>query len=555
MALGGVEATAVHNVTILIYGIRKLQLLQSLPYTSAGFDVGIREASRRFAGRFNISAVYLPNEEILNCDDTGAQFDLVSRHYYTTTAGNRNINSTLAVFYPEWDVFVLSSDTTFSNLRDRTLYPTTVALGPVQYETYGVFLGKLFAKYNWTSVALIYDVSGLTPFNRLVTLRIQSYFRGHAGGVGVQLHPFAVDVTVGMKYIKYSEILLQVMLLSRIVIISMPHPATRNFLITCGSLGWLQGQLVSQLVVNCEGNNQAETLRSDYSVARTGGPSVRRSTWISIDVAQGPRGPLTWKLNDEYDKVALTQFRSIFKLEVCPRSFTPKFGALLREFRNISERVYNVTFPPHMEPSEYVVTAYNSVLLLAQILNETSNQEDRGPVGGRQITRHFLNRTFREPITGDIYVDAEGERQLPMCLMDFREDGQNFQPTVVYRLGRNWQDALEEIPERTIDWATADGRPPKNQPLHFTDYTVPVAAVLTSLIIVVTLAGTGLTYRHFRREKTKQIYVPNPDWWVLDKDWLIPRGHVDYTVFWKNSVLWKTARTSSERIPSSYVWE
>ncbi|OQV11625.1 hypothetical protein BV898_14048 [Hypsibius exemplaris] len=33
----------------------------------------------------------------------------------------------------------------------------------------------LLAKFNWTSVALIYDISGRVPFNRIVAARIQGY--------------------------------------------------------------------------------------------------------------------------------------------------------------------------------------------------------------------------------------------------------------------------------------------------------------------------------------------------------------------------------------------
>ena len=45
------------NVTILIYGIHLQQIIQSLPYMSASFDLGIRDANEKYTGKMNISSV------------------------------------------------------------------------------------------------------------------------------------------------------------------------------------------------------------------------------------------------------------------------------------------------------------------------------------------------------------------------------------------------------------------------------------------------------------------------------------------------------------------
>ncbi|OQV11627.1 putative Atrial natriuretic peptide receptor 1 [Hypsibius exemplaris] len=429
-------------MTLLVYGLKGQRYLQGLAYTAAGFDFGVRDATNRFAGRFNLPLVYVSSDSILLCEDTAAYFDRVSRYYYGDLLP-RGGNSSLAVIYPgcdesktlaqfgkEWNVPVISTGTTFSNLRDRALFPTTVALGPIQYEIYGVFLLRLFAKFNWTSVSLIYDVSGRVAFNQIVSARIQGYVRRN--GPDVQLHVFPLDCSAGKQDdVDYVTVLTAVSRVSRIILISVPHPITRNFLINSSKMGWKLGETV----------------------------------WISLDASQGPWGSLAWQFNDSNDGIALTAFRSVFKLEFCARQPTPEFRTFSAELRTRSERNYNVSFPPSSSgPSEFVITAYSAVLALAQVLNESLNDEGIFE-SGNEIARRFLSRTFYDPVVGDLYVDSAGERQRPMCLMDFDFTVREFQEVLSYTRGKSKDDDIGSVNNRTIDWATLDGKPLSNEPV------------------------------------------------------------------------------------------
>ena len=67
--------------------------------------------------------------------------------------------------------------TTFSNLRNRQYFPSTIAFGAFQYRAYCAMLRQLFYKYSWTSIAVVYDANALsTQYYTTLTQQINAYF-------------------------------------------------------------------------------------------------------------------------------------------------------------------------------------------------------------------------------------------------------------------------------------------------------------------------------------------------------------------------------------------
>ncbi|OQV11629.1 hypothetical protein BV898_14051 [Hypsibius exemplaris] len=427
------------SVTLLVYGLQGQFYLQSLVFTASGFDLGVRDAMKRFGG-FNISLIYVPTADILVCQDTAAYFDRVS-HYYYTQFLPQTPSSSIAIIYPgcdesttlaqlgrEWNALVMTTGTIYSNLRDRVLFPTTVALGPRQYEIYGVFLIRLFAKFNWTSVGLIYDISDRVSFNRIVSSRIQAYLRRNAPSV--QLHSFPLDCGVGKKETDYAEV-------------------------ESRKMGWDHGEIA----------------------------------WISMDVPQNSLGPLLWQMHDTNDEIALASFRSVFKLESCARKPTAKYDALLEEFRTRSERIYNVTFAPNAGVLVQSLNASNKIGngrdIAQRFLNTTFDDPAAGDMfvddaGERQRPLCLADfdmefRTFREVLS---YLRGKSLNEID-------------------RVGNN------SIDWSTPDGKPPPNEPFcgfRNEKSACRDqgYIVNIAAILTTLACCLIIAGTALTYRRNR---------------------------------------------------------
>ncbi|OWA55248.1 hypothetical protein BV898_19636 [Hypsibius exemplaris] len=73
------------NVELLIYGLWPPAMLQAIPLAGPGFDIGIDEANQELSDILRIKRTYISGLEVAGCEDTGAYFDQISRHYYGYT--------------------------------------------------------------------------------------------------------------------------------------------------------------------------------------------------------------------------------------------------------------------------------------------------------------------------------------------------------------------------------------------------------------------------------------------------------------------------------------
>ncbi|OWA50616.1 hypothetical protein BV898_15127 [Hypsibius exemplaris] len=163
------------NVELLIYGLWPPAMLQAIPLAGPGFDIGIDEANQELSDILRIKRTYISGPEVVGCEDTGAYFDQISRHYYGYTeqqndsllilvylgCGDSTIFGQLA---REWNILAISGGASYPDQRDMVLYPTALATGPFQFELYSTMFEKVCEAFNWSRVGLAYDTSGAIPF-------------------------------------------------------------------------------------------------------------------------------------------------------------------------------------------------------------------------------------------------------------------------------------------------------------------------------------------------------------------------------------------------------
>ena len=83
------------NVTLIIYVIKKLPFLQSLPFIGPGFDLSVRDANDQFSKYLHFNHIYIAASNITTCPDFVANYDLMTRYYYTE-GSSRNANDIMA---------------------------------------------------------------------------------------------------------------------------------------------------------------------------------------------------------------------------------------------------------------------------------------------------------------------------------------------------------------------------------------------------------------------------------------------------------------------------
>ena len=122
---------------------------------------------------------------------------------------------------------------------------------------------------------------------------------------------------------------------------------------------------------------------------------------------------------------------------------------------------YNTTFEDNETLSTFVTSFYDGVILYATALNESIKEDPTvltRPINGSDIVRRMWNRTFTG-ITGNVTIDANGDRISTYSLLDLNPETGNFE--TIAKLIRN---NLIYLPNKTIHWAGGRTSPPPDVP-------------------------------------------------------------------------------------------
>ncbi|XP_055347762.1 receptor-type guanylate cyclase gcy-28-like [Paramacrobiotus metropolitanus] len=471
----------------MIYGMWKPPFLQALPFTAPGFELGAIAANDVYAGNLNFQLSFVSSKLVQICTDISANINQIAERYYNTTEEESAVK---ALFYPgcdsstavadfgrEWNILSVNIGATFSNTRNRTTYPTSVAFGPYPYEIYGVMVGQLSAAYKWPSIAIVYDVSGITLFNLRVSQEIRRYMRQNYEHIDV--HAFPVDVRGSVEF---RPIIQEISLFTRVIFFAMPANVTQEFLMVFADSG---------------------EPREEY-------------VHIYLDFVGSVKSPLNLDYNASSD-VAASLWKSVFVVAICFDHDDVKMVALRKEFYRTAIDKYNATFRgPNGVANEFITTAYTSILLYAQVLNETINA-GYDPRDGSRLAAAMLNRTFTFPAVGSVYIDENGERQNTICLYNFQPELQRFERVRYFdsatRTLRNASDAA-------VYWGTPHNIPPLSEPVcGFTKDRGPCSKLGSSTLggiisgIVLVVLVLSCTVPPFLRMQKPAV---DENWWVVD---------------------------------------
>lgn len=94
------------------------------------------------------------------------------------------------------------------------------------------------------------------------------------------------------------------------------------------------------------------------------------------------------------------------------------------QVKELAEKNYNYSFGDD-SVSTFITAFYDAVILYSLALNE-SIRDGGSEVNGNDITRRMWNRTFKG-ITGDVHIDANGDRFADYSLLDMDPETNKFE--------------------------------------------------------------------------------------------------------------------------------
>lgn len=134
-----------------------------------------------------------------------------------------------------------------------------------------------------------------------------------------------------------------------------------------------------------------------------------------------------------------------------------------QEIKHLAADKYNFTFTANEPVSTFVTAFYDAVLLYAYALNESISIDPTSiyhPLNGTRLTHLMWNRSFHG-ITGDVIIDANGDRISDYSLLDMNPETGYFQVVANYYN----KTGLQYVKGKTIHWAGGRTEPPPDKPI------------------------------------------------------------------------------------------
>lgn len=139
-----------------------------------------------------------------------------------------------------------------------------------------------------------------------------------------------------------------------------------------------------------------------------------------------------------------------------------EYLAFSENVKELAATKHNYTFSDNEPVSTFVTAFYDAVLLYAYALNDSIKEDPQTmyrPMNGTKITHLMWNRHFKG-ITGDVTIDANGDRISDYSLLDMNPDTGNFEIVANYFN----KSGLQYVQGKQIHWAGGRTDPPPDKP-------------------------------------------------------------------------------------------
>ncbi|KAB0800987.1 hypothetical protein PPYR_05341 [Photinus pyralis] len=326
--------------------------------------------------------------------------------------------------------------------------------GPVDYRSFAEFFIKLFERYNWQKISLVYekldqnDVGGLRACQLLMTSVIE---------VGIEIHKFLYAdgdlMLYGLTYREYLE--KEIGTKYGIVLLCTSHENTRRIMLEAESLKMMEkGEYA---FFNFELYNSA--------------PDPLRPWYNSSD-------------SEEENERAKNAYRALY-------TFTPLVEAKNAQNGQIS------TLP---KGDFYLDGVYDGFLLYAHILNDTIASGGRNRdfvIKGDDV----MSKTFGKRFPGrseEVVMNCNAQRVSAYALTQINSSGLSHIVAEYYTINKSIVDVRE------IQWIS--GKPPLDSPVCGFDDSLCPSEINITLIVVSVSVTIGLIilsvflYRHYKLE-------------------------------------------------------
>ncbi|XP_069132003.1 atrial natriuretic peptide receptor 1-like [Argopecten irradians] len=378
-----------------------------------------------------------------------------------------------------WNIPVITGLGDGGMFKNKTNYPTLTRLAYCQCRLRKV-LGSVFEEFQWTDVAIVYDVND-----------VHSEVLGSTLKVGLQqqnIYPYMFPY-YGKDHPDFKAILQEVAMVTRVIVLVAPGESVRTFMLSAFDLGY-----------------------------------ISNGEFVFFDILLFPFpgeywGDHDWMRGDTRDSDARKAYEAMFRVSLqVPTS--DEWRNFTNEVKWRAKNVYNFSF--HGEEVNFFIGAFHDAVLLYGIALNESLTNVSSVRDGYTLTRTMWDRTF-QGVTGSVIIDDNGDRDTSYSILDLDPETGEFQVIANFFGDRQWYNP---VPAKSVHWSGGRTGPPLNTPVcgfqgnnpecHRNDISSTLVYVIAAIstILVVILAGTIIILRHLKKERELQ----NMTWMIKYDD-------------------------------------
>ncbi|XP_055996627.1 atrial natriuretic peptide receptor 1-like [Ostrea edulis] len=386
-----------------------------------------------------------------------------------------------------WNYPILTPVGTDEFLGNKADFRTLTRLA-YNYEQLDRFYRYVFEEFNWTDITVMYDLMGKrrVPSDVLYKLLGENlHAKFNEAGLTSRLIKFVSDSEQD-----YIDLLNTASTRSRVFVIACDSVALRELMLVAHSRGMTNGDYV---FVYYEGFRGIET------------------------------GDISWRKGDKNDDIVKKAYECMFVVKLFQPS-SAEFKKFEAKVKNRSLELYSFDYDANgFDVNPYVTAFYDAFSIYGQALKETlqAGQDYRN---GQEINKRIWNRTFHG-VSGEIYINANGDREMDMILTDMEPETGKFQ-VVGHFYG--WKGKFEFDSNVSIHWPNNNG-PPANRPRCGFTGDSPVCQIkefpLIGIISIVfagmiLILGVSVVIGYRRMKNESEIHS---NWWRIpwvDLTWI-----------------------------------
>ncbi|OQV12602.1 hypothetical protein BV898_13164 [Hypsibius exemplaris] len=481
----------IRTINIATPGTLSVSSASGLPFIAPAIESAIQELQREYAGVFNWTWELIYDKSTRDYYDYLYSADgLVAKWYYKQRspadltvflyAGGpevENINRLAA----EWNTLMITSTATMPTQRNKRLSPSWLTTGCCLTTNFVKPYVYLMKANNWTSLYLVVDAG--TIMTPTVAKDVSVAIKNMKAAQHIMF-----TIPVGSRNEDTYEVALKDFRKTSRVLFFFGHSdSLKGFLRQAGNMGMLSSEYIYITLEPFRSNPMFGNLTS------------------SVEEDQAAYGSLI--------VVTIAEYINQPGLEA-----TSRFA----QWKSISSAAFNYTYNTTEQLSPHVTSTYYTMLLLAEVLNETLDAiPDVDLLDGSRLARLFFNRTVKIDSLS-VYVDEAGERRTDMEIRQFNKKTGDFE-TIMIQSG-----ATETVTQiRPLNWH-GTGQFPSNEPMcgyagnnpRCTHEDASTAIMSSAIAVGIGLILVTVVVGHsWRRCITAE--VDGRTWWDLS-DWHVP---------------------------------